>query len=182
MSVPGVVLAAGEGRRFGGPKQLASLAGRPLLAHVVAAARAALDPVVVVLGARASEVRAGVALDGVRVVECDEWAEGMSASLRCGLGALPGASAVIVLLADQPRVTPEVVRAVLAAGAPARAAYGGVPGHPVLLDAALIAGAAMLRGDAGFRARLSGVTLVECGELCDPTDIDTRADLEVVRR
>ena len=55
---------------------------------MVAAARAALDPVVVVLGARAAEVRAGVALDGVRVVECDEWAEGMSASLRCGLGAL----------------------------------------------------------------------------------------------
>ena len=66
------MLAAGEGRRFGGPKQLASLDGRPLLAHVVAAARAALDPVVVVLGARASEVRAGVALDGVRVVECDD--------------------------------------------------------------------------------------------------------------
>jgi nicotine blue oxidoreductase len=182
-AVPGLVLAAGEGRRFGGPKQLAALEGRPLLAHVVAVALATLDPVVVVLGARAAEVRAGVDLRGARVVECADWAEGMSASLRCGLRALPDTSAaVLVLLGDQPRVTPEVVRAVLAAGAPARAAYAGVPGHPVLLDAALAAGAGTLRGDAGFRDRLAGVTLVECGELCDPTDIDTRADLEVVRR
>jgi nicotine blue oxidoreductase len=182
VSTPGLVLAAGEGRRFGGPKQLASLHGRPLLEHVVAAARAALDPVVVVLGARADEVRAGVALGGVSVVECEDWASGMSASLRCGLRALGDADAVVVLLGDQPLVTPAVVRAVLAAGAPARAAYGGVPGHPVLLDAALLARAGGLRGDAGFRSELEGVTLVECGALCDPTDIDTREDLEVVRR
>ena len=180
--VPGLVLAAGEGRRFGGPKQLAQLDGRPLLAHVVAAARAVLDPVVVVLGARAEQVRAGVALGGVAVVECPDWADGMSASLRCGLRALGEAEAVVVLLGDQPLVTPDVLRAVLAAGAPARAAYDGVPGHPVLLDAGLLARADALRGDAGFRAELEGVTLVECGMLCDPTDIDTREDLEVVRR
>jgi CTP:molybdopterin cytidylyltransferase MocA len=182
VSTPGLVLAAGEGRRFGGPKQLASLAGRPLLEHVVTAARAVLDPVVVVLGAHAADVRAGVVLGGARVVICEDWAEGMSASLRCGLRALREVDAVMVVLGDQPLITPEVMRAVLAAGAPARAAYDGVPGHPVLLDAALVAGAGSLRGDAGFRARLAGVTLVECGELCDPTDIDTRADLEVVRR
>ena len=87
-----------------------------------------------------------------------------------------------MLLGDQPLVTPDVLRAVLAAGAPARAAYDGVPGHPVLLDAALLERAGGLRGDAGFRAELEGITLVECGMLCDPTDIDTREDLEVVRR
>jgi CTP:molybdopterin cytidylyltransferase MocA len=182
VNVAGLVLAAGAGRRFGGPKQLASLDGRPLLDHVLATARAVLDPVVVVLGAHAADVRAGTALAGARVVECEDWAEGLSASLRCGLKALPDAAAVLVLLGDQPRVTAQVLRAVLAAGAPARAAYGGVPGHPVLLDAALVAGAGTLRGDAGFRDRLAGVTLVECGEWCDPTDIDTREDLEVVRR
>jgi CTP:molybdopterin cytidylyltransferase MocA len=182
VSCAGLVLAAGAGRRFGGPKQLAPLHGRPLLEHVLATARAALDPVVVVLGAHAAEVRAGVDLAGAAVVECPEWADGMSASLRCGLAALPDAREVLVVLGDQPFITPAVVRAVLAAGAPARAAYDGVPGHPVLLDAALLARAGALQGDAGFRDRLDGVALVECGKLCDPRDIDTREDLEVVRR
>jgi molybdenum cofactor cytidylyltransferase len=182
MSTAGLVLAAGAGRRFGGPKQLAPLDGRPLLAHVLATARAVLDPVVVVLGARAAEVRAGVALDGAVVVECPDWREGMSASLRCGLDALAGAHEVLVVLGDQPFITPAVLRAVLAAGAPARAVYDGTPGHPVLLDAALLARAGELRGDAGFRAELAGAAQVECAKLCDPTDIDTREDLEVVRR
>ena len=154
----GLVLAAGEGRRFGGPKQLAPLRGRPLLAHAVATARdAGLDRVVVVLGARADAVRAEVDLAGVEVAVCENWAEGMSASLRCGLEAAP---------------TP---------GDAARAVYGGVPGHPVVLRAGLLARAGELAGDAGFRALLGGATAVECGDLGDPRDIDTRDDLEVMR-
>ena len=100
-----LVLAAGEGRRFGGAKQLAELRGRPLLAHAVATARAAgVDRVVVVLGARAEEVRAAVDLDGVEVAVCADWADGMSASLRCGLRAAAGSDEVVVLLGDQPGV------------------------------------------------------------------------------
>ena len=135
---PGSCSRRGRGGASAAPSSSRRSDGRPLLAHVVAAARAVLDPVVVVLGARAEQVRAGVALGGVAVVECPDWADGMSASLRCGLGALGEAEAVVVLLGDQPLVTPDVLRAVLAAGAPARAAYDGVPGHPVLLDAALL--------------------------------------------
>jgi molybdenum cofactor cytidylyltransferase len=176
----GLVLAAGEGRRFGGPKQLARVAGRPLVEHALAALDG-LERVVVVLGARADEIRAGAALGDAEVVVCDDWAEGMGASLRAGLAAVAGAGEVVVVLADQPFIGRAVVERVRAApGDAARATYGGAPGHPVVLRRALIERAGELSGDAGFRG--FPMTEVECGDLADPRDIDTQADLEVVRR
>jgi CTP:molybdopterin cytidylyltransferase MocA len=175
----GLLLAAGEGRRFGGPKQLARVGGRPLIEHALDALRG-LERVVVVLGARADEVRAGADLAGAEIVVCADWAEGMGASLRTGLAALGDADEVAILLADQPFITAEVVARVRAApGDAVRAVYGGAPGHPVVVRGAVLARAAELRGDKGFR----GVAMaeVECGDLADPRDIDTRADLEVVR-
>jgi CTP:molybdopterin cytidylyltransferase MocA len=135
MSLGGIVLAAGEGRRFGGPKQLAELDGRPLLEHAVATMTAVCDRVVVVLGAHAEEVRAGARLAGAEVVICADWAEGPFASLRCGLDALgDAADAVVVVLGDQPFVSRERIEAVLADGAPlARALDGGAPSHPVVI-------------------------------------------------
>jgi len=176
----GLVLAAGEGRRFGGPKQLARIGGRPLVEHALDAV-GDLDRVVVVLGARAEEIRARADLRGAEVVVCEDWAEGMGASLRRGLAALAGADEVAVVLADQPFITRAVVARVrAAAGDAARATYGGAPGHPVVLRAALLARAGELRGDAGFRG--FPMTEVECADLADPRDIDTQDDLEVVRR
>jgi CTP:molybdopterin cytidylyltransferase MocA len=178
----GLVLAAGEGRRFGGPKQLALIDGRPLIEHALAAL-ADLDRVVVVLGARAAEVRAGADLGRAETVVCDDWAEGMSASVRAGLAALRNVDEVVIVLADQPSVTPAAVARVRAAGGPAaRAVYDGEPGHPVVVRRPLLDRAGELRGDAGFRALLGGATAVECSDLGDPQDIDTRDDLEVVRR
>ena len=178
----GLVLAAGEGRRFGGPKQLARLDGRPLIEHALAALRD-LDRVVVVLGARADEVRAGADLGATEVVVCRDWADGMSASLRAGLGALAGADEVVILLADQPLVGAAAVARVRSAPGPAaRAVYAGTPGHPVVIRGPLLERAGELRGDAGFRDLLGEAAGVECSDLADPRDIDTREDLEVVRR
>ena len=178
----GLVLAAGEGRRFGGRKQLALLDGRPLIEHALAAL-AGLDRVVVVLGAHADEVRRGADLGAAEVVVCDGWEEGMSASLRAGLAALRGAEEVVILLADQPFMTAAVVERVRAAAGPAaRAVYGGEPGHPVVVRGPLLERAGELRGDAGFRALLGDAAEVECSDVADPRDIDTRDDLEVVRR
>jgi CTP:molybdopterin cytidylyltransferase MocA len=178
----GLVLAAGEGRRFGGPKQLARVDGRPLVEHALAAV-AGLDRAIVVLGAHADEIRAGADLGGAEIVVCDDWAEGMGASLRAGIAAAArdAADEVVVVLADQPFITREAVERVRAApGDGARATYGGAPGHPVVLRRALLARSGELRGDAGFRGVAMGE--VECGDLADPRDIDTQADLEVVRR
>jgi molybdenum cofactor cytidylyltransferase len=180
-----VVLAAGEGRRFGGVKQLAPLAGRPLLSYAVEHALSvpALSPVVVVLGHAAEEVRAGVDLSEVEVVVCKSWREGQSASLRAGLVALGGVDAAMVLLGDQPFITPQVIARVLDAlddrHDAVRATYDGVPGHPVLLGRRMLDRMGELRGDAGFRTLLDGarVRYFEASQLADPTDIDTREEL-----
>jgi molybdenum cofactor cytidylyltransferase len=176
-----LVLAAGEGRRFGGTKQLAELDGRPLLEHALAAVTG-VSPRVVVLGHAADEIRAGVDLHGAEPVVCARWQEGQSASLRCGLDALAGMDAVLVVLGDQPGITAAAVDAVLSAGGDedaVRATYDGVPSHPVLLRRALLDRAGELRGDSGFRDLLSGarVRAVEVGHLADPADIDTREEL-----
>jgi CTP:molybdopterin cytidylyltransferase MocA len=182
--VGGLVLAAGEGRRFGGTKQLAELDGRPLLGHVVANMLGvpALDPLVVVLGHDARAVRAGVPeLDAVTVVVAEDWREGQAASLRAGVAALGDVDAAVVMLGDMPFVTPQVIAGVLEGGprAVVRATYGGTPGHPVLLTRRLLDRVGELTGDEGFRSLLDGqrVKLFEAGHLADPTDIDTREEL-----
>ena len=181
MTIGGLILAAGEGRRFGGTKQLAELRGRPLLEHPLAAMQG-INPRVVVLGHAAEKIRRGVNMHGASVVVCDDWEEGQSASLRAGLAALPGADAVIVVLGDQPGITPAAIEAVVSAAGDedaVRATYEGVPGHPVLLRGPLLARAGELRGDTGFRDLLESATVreVEIGGLADPADIDTREEL-----
>jgi CTP:molybdopterin cytidylyltransferase MocA len=178
--IGGLVLAAGEGSRFGGTKQLAPLAGRPLLEHALASV-AALTPRVVVLGHAAAEILAAVDLQGAEPVVCEGWREGQAASLRCGVAALGDVDGAVVVLGDQPRITREAVAALVAA-APAvalRAAYRGRPGHPILLGRALLDRVGELRGDVGFRDLLDGVRVreVEVGGLADPTDIDTQEEL-----
>ncbi len=180
-----VVLAAGEGSRFGGPKQLAELDGRPLLEHVLVtlAALPAVERFVVVLGARADEIRARVDMHGAEVVVADDWAEGQAASLRAGLAALDDVDGVLILLGDQPGITPAAIEAVLAHfdGTRAlRAVYDGLPGHPVVLPRVLIPQALELRGNEGARELLeaSGVRRIEVGHLCEPIDVDTPADLD----
>jgi molybdenum cofactor cytidylyltransferase len=181
VTVGGLILAAGEGRRFGATKQLAELRGRPLLEHALEA-MAGVKPRVVVLGHAAGEIRARVDLHGASPVVCDDWAEGQAASLRCGLAALGGCDAVVVVLGDMPGITAAAVAAVIAAGGDedaVRATYDGKPGHPVLLRRPLLERAGELRGDTGFRDLLEAATVceVEIGGLADPADIDTREEL-----
>jgi CTP:molybdopterin cytidylyltransferase MocA len=185
----GLVLAAGAGERFGGPKQLAELGGRPLLEHALAAVeQAKLDRVVVVLGARAEEVRAAVPLHGAEPVMADGWEEGMAASLRAGVDALGDCDAIVVVLGDQPLIGPAAIVRVAEARAPewdaVRATYGGVPGHPVLLERSLFAKLGGLRGDEGARAvlREARVRAVPCDGLGRPDDVDTPEALSALER
>lgn len=192
--VVGLLLAAGAGRRMGGPKGLLrDPDGTP---WVVRSARALLDGgcarVVVVTGASGPDVAAlAASVAGVRTVPADDWAEGMGASLRAGLAALGAGTdvgtaagpdvAAVVGLVDTPGVTADVVARLVArarAGGPdglARAAFGGVPGHPVALGRAHWDGVlAVARGDAGAREYLRGrdVALVECGDVGHGEDVD----------
>ena len=181
VTIGGLILAAGEGRRFGGTKQLAELRGRPLLEYALEA-MTGVSPRVVVLGHAADKIRRGVNMHGASVVECEDWDEGQSASLRAGLAALAAVDAVVVVLGDQPGITAEAIAAVVAAAGDedaVRATYDGTPGHPVLLRRPLLDRAGELRGDTGFRDLLESATVreVEIGGLADPADIDTREEL-----
>ena len=187
--IAGVVLAAGAGRRFGAPKQLADLGGRPMLERVLAAIAAApLDRAFVVLGAEAEAIIAGVDLRGTEAVICDHWEAGLSASLRTGVACADasGAESAVVVLGDQPMISPNSIAKTIAArgGVPAvRANYAGTPAHPVLLERELFAMVRELRGDAGARALLTGVPVreVDCDGLGSPVDVDTPAELEAVQ-
>ena len=185
MRIGGLILAAGEGRRFGGTKQIAELRGRALLSYAVDAMLSvpAIEPVVVVLGHDAAAIRERVDFTAAETVVCDGWREGQAASLRCGIAALGDVTAAVVTLGDQPFITAQVITGVLdfdsARDDAVRATYGGQPGHPVLLTRRLLDRADELHGDVGFRALLEGhrVRRFEAAHLCDPTDIDTREEL-----
>jgi CTP:molybdopterin cytidylyltransferase MocA len=182
--IGGLILAAGDGSRFG-PEQklLASLEGRALLEWAVGAQCAvpAVERVVVVLGSNASEVTERVDFRDAEPVVCTEWADGQSASLRCGVSALSDADKVIVTLGDAPLVTPEVIRMFVGQPPRARAVYGGRPGHPVVLGPEEITALTSLAGDEGARGLLRGGPEVEVGHLCSGRDVDTPEDLEEVR-
>jgi CTP:molybdopterin cytidylyltransferase MocA len=180
-SVVGIVLAAGAGRRFGGdvPKPAVVFRGRPLATWPVAALRAGgVEEVVVVLGAAAEDV--APVLGDVETVVCADWAEGLSASLRCGVDAAAarGAEAVVVVLGDQPLLSGAAVAEVVAARAPdealaVRATYDGVPGHPTLIESTVFGAVRELTGDTGARELLRGAAFVACDGLGSPEDADT---------
>jgi molybdenum cofactor cytidylyltransferase len=185
------VLAAGESRRLGRPKQLLRRRGRPLLAAAVAAAAASQSgPIVVVLGAHAQRLRALLARErtALRVVTNSKWREGLSTSLQAGLAAVPrDARAVLVLLVDQPHVTARSLERLIGAwrrhpGLPAAALYGGRPGVPAILPRATWRAVRALDGDAGARAVLRAarrLTLVEMPEAA--FDLDTPDDAARLR-
>ncbi len=183
-----IVLAAGRGARFGAPpghKLVADLAGRPLAAHAIdAARRAAVGPVLVVTGPVPLSELLGRRDPGADVTEVanPRWAEGQATSLRAGIDAAVrlGASAVVVGLADQPFVPPEAWRRVAASRSPiAIATYEGRRRNPVRLERSvwpLLPEA----GDAGarvlFELRSELVEAVPCPG--SPADIDTPEELQ----
>ena len=186
-----MLLAAGQGSRFGRPKALVELDGQTLAERGIGMLRAGgADPVLIVTGAAQVELGPGYQ---VRTVGNDDWRTGMGSSLRAALHALadpdvgPDVGAAVVALADQPLVGAEEVRRLIAAyqagAGVAVAAYDGRSRNPVLLAREhwpeVIA---MATGDQGARAFLRArpdlVTLVECGDTGRPDDIDTPADLE----
>ena len=184
MSVSGLLLAAGAGRRLGGPKALARDAdGTSWLLRSLAVLReGGCDGVTVVLGAGADGARALLDGDPAEVVVAEDWDEGMGASLRAGLAVTRPreVEALVVLLVDLPDVGADVVRRVasVATGPDSlvRAAYDGVPGHPVVLGRDHWPGVRQsAAGDRGARDYLARhhALLVECGDLATGRDVDS---------
>ena len=189
----GVILAAGASSRLGWPKQLLDWHGETLVHRAARIAlEGGLDPVVVVTGAHAVEVE--VALGGmpVCIARCVDWASGQSASLKAGLRAAlrqrPNLGSVLFLLADQPFVGPDLVRAVteLHARTAAPAAAPRVSerrANPVLFDRQLFPALLALQGDSGGRQILADQPIATL-DWPDPRillDIDTQQDYQNLR-
>jgi len=187
--ISAVILAAGGSTRFGQPKQLLDWNGAPLLAHVADVALAAgLAPVIAVLGHQAEAARAALGARPVHTMTNWRWQQGLSTSVHVGLAALPPeAEAAIFLQCDQPLVTPDLLRALVArfaeTGAPiVLPVHAGQRGTPVLFARRLFPEFAAVTGDEGGR---SLVTYYEKDaatvEVADPdvlADIDIPADYE----
>jgi nicotine blue oxidoreductase len=189
--VAGLVLAAGAGRRMGGPKALLRLSptGPSLVELAVTRLRdAGVAQVLVVVGAAAHNVTVRAEKAGAVVVEAPDWDEGMGASLRRGLEALEAtdARAALLMLVDLPDVGVDVHSRLLTSvdgdldGVLVRAAYEGRAGHPVLLGREhwkLVSTQAV--GDRGARAYFDTHVpqLVECGDLATGRDIDRPGDV-----
>jgi molybdenum cofactor cytidylyltransferase len=186
--VSGLVLAAGGSRRLGRPKQLLPYGGSTLLGHTLATARACgFDQLVCVIGGAAEQVRDAVDLAGVEVVENDEFGTGCSSSIALALGAVDARSDVLVLLlGDQPGVTPETVSALLAGRGDAPLAvcrYEDGRGHPFAFARSTFADLAALHGDKGVWKLLDrGAGDVAEVEVAGPVplDVDTWDDYRAV--
>lgn len=183
--ISGVVLAAGGGSRFGGTKQLALLEGRPLVAHTIdALVEAGIDEVLVVTGHDADAVEA-VLPGNVRAVRNPAWRDGQATSLAAALHQVADDSeAAVILLADQPGVTAEDVRALVEGFRRTRQAivrlrYADGPG-PALLSREIYAEAGHLHGDTGARVLMAShpewVHDVDVDRPA-PRDVDVPADL-----
>jgi len=190
--VAAIVLAAGGSSRMGQPKQLLPFRGQPMVRWAVdAVCSAGLAQVVVVVGAHAQAVVGALAGLPVELVLNPAWPEGMSTSLRAGLNAVRSEiQAVLIVLADQPTLTPDLVGALLArywtSGAPIVAPfYGGRHGNPVLFDRALFPELAAVEGDRGGRLLLSKyheqVAQVEVEDAALLVDVDTYRDYERIK-
>lgn len=183
-----VVMASGEGSRFGGvpgEKLVAPLAGVPVLERTLAALPADVLDVVVVT--RWDAVEALCARIGVRCVR----ARGplKSDTMRAGLEALGHRAGCLFVTGDQPLLREASVRAMVAAlvrepGAIVRLGWHGRAANPVLWPGDTLGALARLEGDAGGRVLLSGhaeltdrVRLVEAADEWELSDVDTPEDL-----
>ncbi len=147
---------------MGRPKQLLDWGGRPLVRVAAEHALAAqVERVVVVVGAAREQVVAALAGLPLEIVVNADYAAGQSTSLRAGIGALPPEiAAALVLLGDQPFVTPSILNTLIAAwrasAAPIVAPiYRGQRGNPVLFSRALFPDLLAVEGDQGARGVLA---------------------------
>ncbi len=193
MTTAAVILAAGESRRLGRPKQLEPWGETNLLSHVVARTREFdVEEVWVVLGHDYERILEQTHLDGVGIIENPVWEEGIASSIRVGLDALTRLSRcdrALIVLGDQPAVPTEVVEELMTSHAQASHPVS-VPkyrynwGNPVLVDRSLWPRLMSLEGDEGaqrlWQAHPEWVNEVWFSDL-GPRDVDTETDVDELR-
>lgn len=184
-----ILLAAGGSTRLGEPKQLLEHQGKTLLQHALEAALAtSVKPVLVVIGAHASQVTGSIpGIEGVSLVINDHWEEGLASSIRNGISFLQktgfNGKAAILMVCDQPFVTADLLGQLITiyetTGQPIVAShYNGTMGTPALFDRSIFASLVQLQGDVGAKKIMlenkQQVALVDFDK--GNVDIDTAQD------
>jgi len=192
----GIILAAGLSTRFGKPKQLLDLNGKPLIEWVVdACLNSRLDKIVVVLGAGAPQIAAGLSLKysdrRVLPIINPQYPDGMSQSLRAGLAeVMQDFPAVMFLLGDQPLVSSTLIDRLLERFRESQKdicvpVHQGTRGNPTLFSRKFYKRLLNVSGDTGAReiiqAHPEAVLSVEIEDPLPFFDIDTETDLETLR-
>jgi molybdenum cofactor cytidylyltransferase len=192
-SVAAVIIAAGSSSRLGQPKQLLIIDGETLLQRAIRVAHeAGAMPVLVVLGAHREEIEARVDFAGSKIVVNAHWEEGMASSIRAGLEALlvdqPGTRGVLLMICDQPRVTPEHLGRMIdtfrqSETSVIASVYAGKRGIPAIFPRQGFSELLALSGDKGARGLLSepGRKVIEIALDGGEVDIDRPEDLSQLR-
>jgi molybdenum cofactor cytidylyltransferase len=176
MTTGALLLAAGSSRRFGAPKLLAPLHGKPLVTHAARALQAAGLPTLVVTGAHDTQVRAALQGMDLAFTHAIDHALGLAHSLRAGLAAAPADwEAVLVMLGDMPDLEPGLLRRLAATPGLAVPVRGGRRGNPVRWPRAHWPALMALTGDEGARRLLPLLPVIEVEAPSDAIfhDIDT---------
>jgi molybdenum cofactor cytidylyltransferase len=162
--ISAIVLAAGESKRMGRPKQLLEWQGKTLLGHVLESLmKSDAEDIVLVLGHEADRIGKSLPALQIKIVVNPDYKQGMASSLRQGLLAMdPRSEAFLVLLADQPGIDSEVMNRMIRDFQRAdprrgivRPVYRGLRGHPVLIGIEYLQEALQLQGDVGARQILA---------------------------
>ncbi|MBU0651984.1 MAG: molybdenum cofactor cytidylyltransferase [Proteobacteria bacterium] len=162
--ISAIVLAAGESKRMGRPKQMLAWQGKTLLRQVLEnLIRSDAGEIILVLGHEAEAISKSLTESQIKIVINPDYKQGMASSLRHGLLAMdPESEAFLVLLADQPDIGPEIMNRMIREFKQAnprrgivRPVYRGLRGHPVLIGVRYLQEALQLQGDVGARQILA---------------------------
>ncbi len=191
--ISAIILAAGESERMGSCKQLLNIGEKTMIERVFETVMCSqVDEIIIVLGYNAEQIQDKLPESGFEVIYNPDFREGMGSSLKTGIGEVgEDAEAVLIVLADQPLLEPEVIDRLIERYEESddlivAPAYKGERGHPVLLDISLKKELMNIEGDIGARNilknRKKDFSKIEVETPSVVMDIDTNKDIEKIER